>query len=148
MQKAMFEVKFTNGDTHLSGEDFDIILVNYLLAEFKKETGLDLSNDIWQSSAFMRWLKGPRSSYHQHHRPKSTSPSSPPMHLVPGISLWGPYGVNFITERGDPVFLLCPVVNTFYTKHCGKILLEISPLHKGIFHRLLVRRLRPNWDDK
>jgi molecular chaperone DnaK len=45
MQKGVFEVKSTNGDTHLGGEDFDVVLVNHLLAEFKKETGLDLSND-------------------------------------------------------------------------------------------------------
>ena len=45
MQKGVFEVKSTNGDTHFGGEDFDIVLVNHLLKEFKKESGLDLSND-------------------------------------------------------------------------------------------------------
>jgi molecular chaperone DnaK len=45
MQKGVFEVKSTNGDTHLGGEDFDIVLVNHLLGEFKKESGLDLGND-------------------------------------------------------------------------------------------------------
>jgi len=45
MQKGEFEVKSTNGDTHLGGEDFDIKLVDYILNEFKKETGTDLSND-------------------------------------------------------------------------------------------------------
>jgi len=45
MQKGVFEVKSTNGDTHLGGEDFDISLVNHLLAEFKKESGIDLSED-------------------------------------------------------------------------------------------------------
>jgi molecular chaperone DnaK len=45
MQKGVFEVKSTNGDTHLGGEDFDIVLVNYLLEEFKKENGIDLSKD-------------------------------------------------------------------------------------------------------
>jgi molecular chaperone DnaK len=45
MQKGVFEVKSTNGDTHLGGEDFDIVLVNYILNEFKKESGLDLGND-------------------------------------------------------------------------------------------------------
>ena len=43
MQKGVFKVKSTNGDTHLGGEDFDIVLVNHLLKEFKKESGLDLS---------------------------------------------------------------------------------------------------------
>ncbi|KAI0050784.1 heat shock protein 70 [Auriscalpium vulgare] len=45
MQKGVFEVKSTNGDTHLGGEDFDVVLVNHLLAEFKKESGIDLSED-------------------------------------------------------------------------------------------------------
>jgi len=41
----VFEVKSTNGDTHLGGEDFDIALVSHLLEGFKKETGIDLSGD-------------------------------------------------------------------------------------------------------
>jgi molecular chaperone DnaK len=45
MQNGVFEVKSTNGNTHLGGEDFDIELVNYIIAEFKKESGLDLSKD-------------------------------------------------------------------------------------------------------
>jgi molecular chaperone DnaK len=45
MQKGVFEVKSTNGDTHLGGEDFDIILVEFILNEFKKETGVDLKTD-------------------------------------------------------------------------------------------------------
>ncbi|KAJ3809292.1 heat shock protein 70 family [Lentinula aff. lateritia] len=45
MQKGVFEVKSTNGDTHLGGEDFDIVLVEHLLNEFKKESGIDLSGD-------------------------------------------------------------------------------------------------------
>merc|ERR1740133_312094 len=42
---GVFEVKATNGDTLLGGEDFDIVLLNYLVAEFKKEQGMDLSQD-------------------------------------------------------------------------------------------------------
>ncbi|EXJ77256.1 hsp70-like protein [Capronia epimyces CBS 606.96] len=45
IQKGVFEVKSTNGDTHLGGEDFDISLVRHLVQQFKKESGLDLSND-------------------------------------------------------------------------------------------------------
>ena len=41
----MFEVKSTNGDTFLGGEDFDMRLVEYLAAEFKKEQGIDLTKD-------------------------------------------------------------------------------------------------------
>jgi molecular chaperone DnaK len=40
-----FEVLATNGDTHLGGEDFDSRLINYLVAEFKKDQGFDLHND-------------------------------------------------------------------------------------------------------
>ncbi|UNM96861.1 molecular chaperone DnaK [Ignatzschineria rhizosphaerae] len=40
-----FEVLSTNGDTFLGGEDFDNAIINYLVAEFKKETGIDLQND-------------------------------------------------------------------------------------------------------
>ena len=42
---GVFEVMSTNGDTHLGGEDFDNIIVNYLLDEFKKESGVDIKND-------------------------------------------------------------------------------------------------------
>ncbi|MBM3483058.1 MAG: molecular chaperone DnaK [Alphaproteobacteria bacterium] len=42
---GVFEVKSTNGDTFLGGEDFDMRLLNYLADEFKKETGIDLRGD-------------------------------------------------------------------------------------------------------
>jgi molecular chaperone DnaK len=42
---GLFEVKSTNGDTFLGGEDFDMRIVDYLATEFKKETGVDLKND-------------------------------------------------------------------------------------------------------
>jgi molecular chaperone DnaK len=42
---GVFEVKSTNGDTFLGGEDFDMKLVNYLADEFKKESGIDLRGD-------------------------------------------------------------------------------------------------------
>ena len=42
---GVFEVKSTNGDTFLGGEDFDMRLVGYLADEFKKEQGIDLRND-------------------------------------------------------------------------------------------------------
>src|SRR5690242_7233577 len=42
---GVFEVKSTNGDTFLGGEDFDMRLVNYLADEFKKENGIDLRSD-------------------------------------------------------------------------------------------------------
>jgi len=42
---GVFEVKATNGDTHLGGEDFDQRLIDYLAQEFKKDTGIDIRND-------------------------------------------------------------------------------------------------------
>ncbi len=42
---GVFEVKSTNGDTFLGGEDFDDAIVNYLVSEFKKDNGIDLKND-------------------------------------------------------------------------------------------------------
>jgi molecular chaperone DnaK len=42
---GVFEVKSTNGDTFLGGEDFDVALIDYLAEEFKKETGIDLRED-------------------------------------------------------------------------------------------------------
>jgi molecular chaperone DnaK len=43
--EGVFEVKSTNGDTHLGGEDFDLRIVDYLADEFKKDQGIDLRND-------------------------------------------------------------------------------------------------------
>ena len=43
--EGVFEVKATNGDTHLGGEDFDLRLIDYLADEFNKDQGLDLRND-------------------------------------------------------------------------------------------------------
>jgi molecular chaperone DnaK len=42
---GVFEVKSTNGDTHLGGDDFDQRIIEWLLAEFRRETGIDLSRD-------------------------------------------------------------------------------------------------------
>jgi molecular chaperone DnaK len=42
---GVFEVLATNGDTHLGGDDFDIAIINWLLDEFKRENGIDLSKD-------------------------------------------------------------------------------------------------------
>ena len=42
---GVFEVKSTNGDTFLGGEDFDNSIVDYLIAEFKKDNGIDLTSD-------------------------------------------------------------------------------------------------------
>ncbi|RCK65645.1 Heat shock protein SSC1, mitochondrial [Candida viswanathii] len=45
IDNGVFEVRATNGNTHLGGEDFDIQIMNYILDTFKQETGIDLSTD-------------------------------------------------------------------------------------------------------
>lgn len=45
MGDGVFEVLATNGDTHLGGDDFDQVIIDWILAEFKKEQGIDLSKD-------------------------------------------------------------------------------------------------------
>ena len=43
--EGVFEVKATNGDTHLGGDDWDQVLIDFLVSEFKKREGIDLSRD-------------------------------------------------------------------------------------------------------
>ncbi|XP_067935374.1 stress-70 protein, mitochondrial-like [Watersipora subatra] len=45
IQKGVFEVKSTNGDTFLGGEDFDNVLLKFLVAEFKRDSGIDVTKD-------------------------------------------------------------------------------------------------------
>ena len=42
---GVFEVKSTNGDTHLGGDDFDQVIIDWLADEFKKDEGIDLRKD-------------------------------------------------------------------------------------------------------
>ena len=42
---GVFEVKSTNGDTHLGGDDFDMAIMSWMIDEFKKQTGIDVSSD-------------------------------------------------------------------------------------------------------
>jgi molecular chaperone DnaK len=83
---GVFEVKSTNGDTFLGGEDFDMRLVEYLAAEFKKEQGIDLKNDSLPCSASRKLPKRPRSSFPRRTRPRSTCPSSRRTRAGPNIS--------------------------------------------------------------
>ncbi|TBR17277.1 molecular chaperone DnaK [bacterium] len=55
MAQGVFEVKSTHGDTQLGGTDMDNVLIEYIAAEFKKETGVDLRND---KMAMMRLKEG------------------------------------------------------------------------------------------
>ena len=52
IQKGVFEVKSTNGDTYLGGEDFDMVLLDHLVLEFKKDVGLLLFNLLFVARIF------------------------------------------------------------------------------------------------
>ena len=73
-----FEVLSTNGDTFLGGEDFDQRVIDYIIDEFKKDQGMDLSKDVL---ALQRLKdvggKGQEASSLPPSRPRSTCPTSP-----------------------------------------------------------------------
>jgi molecular chaperone DnaK len=81
-----FEVLATNGDTFLGGEDFDKKMINYLVDQFKSDSGIDLSADPLACSASRRPPRRPRSSCPASQQTESTCPTSPPTR--PGPSTW------------------------------------------------------------
>ncbi|XP_041638367.1 stress-70 protein, mitochondrial [Cheilinus undulatus] len=54
IQKGVFEVKSTNGDTFLGGEDFDQHLLQHIVKEFKRESGVDLTKDNMETTLHLR----------------------------------------------------------------------------------------------
>ena len=81
---GVFEVKSTNGDTFLGGEDFDMRLVEYLSGEFKKEQGIDLTQGQARAAAPQGGgRKGEDRALRRRSRPRSTCPSSPPTRADP-----------------------------------------------------------------
>jgi molecular chaperone DnaK len=60
--EGVVEVRATNGDTHLGGDDWDEHIVNYLADEFQKEQKIDLRSDRQLCSAYVKPRKKPRSS--------------------------------------------------------------------------------------
>jgi molecular chaperone DnaK len=84
---GVFEVKSTNGDTFLGGEDFDMKLVSYLADEFKKSNGIDLRSISLPCSASRKLLKRRRSSCRLRQQteinlPFITADASGPKHLT------------------------------------------------------------------
>ncbi len=82
-----FEVLSTNGDTFLGGEDFDLRLIDYLAAEFKKESGMDLHNDPLalqrlKEAAEKAKIELSSSQQTEVNLPYITADSSGPKHLV------------------------------------------------------------------
>tara|TARA_R100000664_G_scaffold14871_1_gene23258 strand:- start:2764 stop:4626 length:1863 start_codon:yes stop_codon:yes gene_type:complete len=88
---GVFEVKSTNGDTHLGGDNFDEKIIEWLLEEFKNQNGMDLSQD---SSALQRLREAAEkakvelsnSTTTEINLPYITADSSGPKHLVVNLS--------------------------------------------------------------
>ena len=86
-----FEVLSTNGDTFLGGEDFDLRLIEYLAAEFKKESGIDLHNDPLalqrlKEAAEKAKIELSSSQQTEVNLPYITADASGPKHLVVKLS--------------------------------------------------------------
>ena len=85
------EVKATNGDTHLGGDDFDQIIIKWIIDEFKKDQGIDLAKDVL---ALQRIKEAAEKAKHELssqteteiNQPYITSDSSGPKHLVMKMS--------------------------------------------------------------
>ncbi|MFH1186853.1 MAG: molecular chaperone DnaK [Candidatus Levyibacteriota bacterium] len=88
---GVYEVKSTNGDTHLGGDDFDKIIIDYLADEFKKENGVDLKKD---SQALQRLREAAEkakielssSQEAQINQPFITQGKNGPLHLTMSLS--------------------------------------------------------------
>ncbi len=76
--EGVVEVKSTNGDTHLGGDDIDQRIQDWIVSEFKKESASTWARTRWPSSASRRPRRRPRSSCRRPWRPRSTCPSSRP----------------------------------------------------------------------
>ena len=83
---GVFEVKATNGDTFLGGEDFDQRVIDYLADEFKKEHGIDLRNDRLALQRLKEAAEKAKIELSTPRRPRSTCRSSPPTPRARSIS--------------------------------------------------------------
>ncbi|CAL1274810.1 unnamed protein product [Larinioides sclopetarius] len=81
IQKGVFEVKSTNGDTFLGGEDFDNALVSYLAKEFKKDQGVDLSKDVMAMQRLKEAAEKAKIELSSSVQPYLTVDASGPKHL-------------------------------------------------------------------
>jgi molecular chaperone DnaK len=88
---GVFEVKATNGDTHLGGDDFDQRVIDWLLAEFKKDQGIDLSKDAQalqrlKEAAEKAKIELSTTASTEINLPYITADASGPKHLVMQLS--------------------------------------------------------------
>jgi molecular chaperone DnaK (HSP70) len=65
---GIFEVKSTDGDTHLGGDDFDNEIISWMVAEFNSENGIDLSKDPMGLQRLREAAEKLRLNYHQRHK--------------------------------------------------------------------------------
>ncbi len=89
--EGVFEVKATNGDTHLGGDDFDQRVIEWLLAEFKKDQGIDLSKDQQalqrlKEAAEKAKIELSSTATTEINLPYVTADASGPKHLVMNLS--------------------------------------------------------------
>ncbi len=89
--EGVYEVKSTNGDTHLGGDDFDQAIIDYLAEEFKKENGVDLKKDPQalqrlRESAEKAKIELSSSTEAQINQPFITQGESGPLHLTMTLS--------------------------------------------------------------
>jgi molecular chaperone DnaK len=89
--EGVFEVKATNGDTHLGGDDFDQRVIDWLLAEFKKDQGIDLSKDQQalqrlKEAAEKAKIELSSTTSTEINLPYVTADASGPKHLVMNLS--------------------------------------------------------------
>ncbi|MFL5755061.1 MAG: molecular chaperone DnaK, partial [Chloroflexota bacterium] len=89
--EGVFEVKATNGDTHLGGDDFDQRVIDWLLAEFKKDQGIDLAKDQQalqrlKEAAEKAKIELSSTSSTEINLPYITADASGPKHLVMTLS--------------------------------------------------------------
>ncbi|HKF84165.1 MAG TPA: molecular chaperone DnaK [Candidatus Limnocylindrales bacterium] len=89
--EGVFEVKATNGDTHLGGDDFDQRVIDWLLAEFKKDQGIDLGKDQQalqrlKEAAEKAKIELSSTSSTEINLPYITADASGPKHLVMNLS--------------------------------------------------------------
>ncbi|HVP05950.1 MAG TPA: molecular chaperone DnaK, partial [Dehalococcoidia bacterium] len=82
-----FHVKSTNGDTHLGGDDFDQLIINWLIEEFRKDQGIDLSRDIQalgrlKEAAEKAKIELSTTQQHEVNLPFITADASGPKHMA------------------------------------------------------------------
>ena len=109
MGDGVFEVLSTNGDTHLGGDNFDEVIMDWIIDEFKKENGMDISKDPMalqriKESAEKAKVELSSSSSTEINLPYLTADSSGPKHLVMTLSRSKFEGmVNTLVKRSmDP----------------------------------------------